>query len=107
MSQTKQTKGIPAPQTVDVDVNGVTVTVDLKVFDDWNFLDDLARIEAAGSGESTDVGDQLRVVAIVRRIFGKQYRDVLATLADDEGHIPVQGVMDALTKVLSTAAPNS
>lgn len=107
MSEPKQTKGIPAPQTVDVDVNGVTVTVDLKTFDDWNFLDDLARIEAADSGESTDVGDQLRVVAIVRRIFGRQYRDVLATLADDEGHIPVQGVIEALTKVLSTAAPNS
>lgn len=107
MSQPKQTKGIPAPQTVTVDVNGVDVTVDLKAFDDWSFLDDLSRVEAAGTGESTDVGDQLRVVNIVRRIFGKQYRAVLATLADDDGRIPVQGVMDALTKVLSTAAPNS
>lgn len=99
-SVTKKTPQDHKP--VHVDVAGIDVTVDPKLLDDFELISDLYDLQHAEEDES----GALAIVALFRRVFGKQAKAVLDALRVD-GRVPNEDAANAVTTVLKAAVPNS
>lgn len=81
----------------DVDIDGLTVTVDSRLMNDWRFV---RMLRSADS-------DTLAIVDVVDRVFGDQMPAIEAHLADEDGFVDAEKVGDFLRQALEAAAPNS
>lgn len=93
------------PEPIKVTVRGVEVTVDRDVLDDWLFIEDLA---VADTGEYDSL---LAGVRILRKLTGDKYRELRATVADENGKVTIEagseGLLPLIQEILEAANPNS
>jgi hypothetical protein len=92
-------KQIAVDETLTATVDGMEITVPTDAMDDFELLDDIARL---------DGGDATRFPSILRRLIGNtQMRDVLDHLRDDEtGRITVERGSEFVRDLLMELRPN-
>lgn len=90
----------PKPQEVStVTAAGVTLQIDPEVFDDVELLGDVADLQD---------GNGLKLVHVLRRICGNQYKTVLDALRDETtGRVPVGAVEVFMVDLFGALNPNS
>lgn len=99
MADEKKTPKI-APKTITVD--GLKLTIDPNVFDDWDVAQEMYEIEHPDKKGS----DALAIVPFIHRIYGNQYQAVIDHLRRN-GRVSLTAMGDFLTKVMQRAVPNS
>lgn len=92
---------VPASKTRTITVDGIRLTVNPDVFNDFQVLSWLYDIQ------HTDTGDGfLSFVPLVKRICGRQFDTVLNHFKRD-GRVRVDDIAGFIAKVLEKVAPNS
>ncbi|RTE47730.1 hypothetical protein [Actinobaculum sp. 352] len=82
----------------DINIHGMTLSIDANLFDDFELVADIADMEA---------GQTLKVVPIVRRIVGDHYQDMLDVLRDPAtGRVPLDAVSQMIVEIMQEVAPN-
>lgn len=85
--------------SIDVEYRGVTWHIYPAMLDDWEFLDELYRIEHDGN---------ISVLpGIVRRIFNEQYDQAINLLRDSNGHVTIEAVAEFFVGFFAQVDPNS
>lgn len=86
-----------APLTATV--NGIEFTVDRDALDDFELVDDFARM---------DDGDATRMPSVLRRLVGdEQYRKALDSCRGESGRVTVEAGTDFVAALLGELDPNS
>lgn len=82
---TAVSKLTPAPeQTKTVVVNGIELSLTYEQVNDFRFVDALQQVESGAN--------PLEMASIMRTICGDKYQEVLASLEEPNGRIPVEKV---------------
>ena len=83
-----------------VSVQGVDVTVDATLLDDWELMESLYALQD---------GDALQIVPVMRRLLGDAtYRQVKDRLRDPQsGRVNASRMSDWLTELFRQLSPNS
>ena len=95
---------MPKAKTKTVTVQGIEVTVNPRVFDDWQTLELMSLSNPDdGSAPSGTAGFKL-----FRRVLGSQCDKVQKALAekDEDGFVPVEVLSSFIQEVMSKVAPN-
>ena len=72
--------------------NGFEYEIDESIFDDMRFLDALA---------DANEGDPLAASRMCSMLLGKEQKKKLySILADDAGHVPVEGTLNCIVKIM-------
>lgn len=83
-----------------VTVQGVALTIDPNILDDFRIVDELYDLQ---SGDNA-----FAVVPLLRRILGDDYRRVLDALEDPATRrVPTEAVTGFITELFKRIAPNS
>lgn len=92
----------PKVETVDgvstVEIKGITVSVDKDALDDFELLDDLAKMQD---------GDGARIAAVAHRLFGDQFKTVMEGLRGENGRVSVESATEFIGELLTALAPSS
>ena len=91
-----------AGETRTVEVQGLTLTITPDVFDDFELLDGIRRVD---SGEP---GAALLMPELLRAMVGDQYREVLDHLRDpDTGRVRLESGAQFIGDLMAAYDPNS
>lgn len=88
----------PKPTGTQVTVQGLDLTINPDLFDDFELLEEMAAVAD---------GDALRAVPLVRRVLGGDYARVLDHLRTESGRVPATAVVAFLTDLMGAVSPNS
>lgn len=81
-----------------VTVHGETLTVPADALDDFELLDDLARVES---------GEGQRLPSLLRRLLGEDYKRALDLVRDEEtGRVPLDAGATLVQDILGALNPN-
>jgi hypothetical protein len=80
-----------------VTAQGVEVTIDPKIFDDYELVEESAQMQ-----ENPTI-----IVAMLHKILGSQYEQVKEALRGDDGIVSVEAMAIFFAEVMQKAAPNS
>lgn len=95
-------RSLDSPEPREVSVDGVTIRVDPKAFDDWEVTESLYALQ------NDPKGGALEVVPLMRRLLADDYERVKDALRDPHtGRIPVEAMAGFLDRMLRAMAPNS
>jgi hypothetical protein len=97
MAETIMAETIAADQPRTVTVQGIEVTIDPKIFDDYELIEESAEMQ-----ENPTV-----IVSMLRKILGTQYGPVKEALRNENGIVPVEAMANFFAEVMQKAAPNS
>ena len=85
MATTKPADRKPKVETVDgvskVTIKDITVSVDKDALDDFELLDDLAKMQD---------GDGARIASVAHRLFGDEFKTVMDGLRGENGRVSVE-----------------
>lgn len=102
MATTKPADRKPKVETVDgestVTIKGVTVTVEKDALDDFELLDDLAKMQD---------GDGARIASVAHRLFGDEFKTVMDGLRGENGRVSVETASEFISELLAAISPNS
>lgn len=105
MSGTKKTPQDhlqPKDKPRHVEVRGVSLDIDPKLFDDLDVIELIADVN-----DGTPKGS-LAIVPLIKRITGSKYPDVKKALRDpDTGRVPIETVGEFINELMKELAPNS
>lgn len=91
----------PKIETVEgvstVTVRGITVSVSKDALDDFELLDDLAKMQD---------GEGARLASVAHRLFGGQFKTVMDGLRGENGRVSVEVASGFISDVLTALAPN-
>lgn len=90
------------PRTVTV--KGISLTIDPKVLDDWEFVESLYDLQADPKGNA------LQIIPFLRRLLGDSYGKVKNELRGADGRIDGETMgafLNELFEEMSKAFPNS
>lgn len=90
-----------AGETRTVEVQGLTLTITPDVFDDFELLDGIRRVD---SGEP---GAALLMPELLRAMVGDQYREVLDHLRGANGRVALRPAAEFLGNLMRAYDPNS
>ncbi len=90
-----------AGETRTVEVQGLTLTITPDVFDDFELLDGIRRVD---SGEP---GAALLMPELLRAMVGDQYREVLDRLRGANGRVALRPAAEFLGNLMRAYDPNS
>lgn len=88
-----------SPETIDVTVRGVPLTISADALDDFELLDDLNELE-----QNNNPG---RLPSLLRRLVGDQWKAVMEALRGDNGRVSVEDGAEFVGEVLEAISPNS
>lgn len=95
----RKPKAEKAPEKIKRTVNGIDVSIDAEALDDFELMDDIARIEE---------GDITRATAVLRRLLSDDdRRALLDSCRNDAGKITIEAGVNALQALLEAENPNS
>lgn len=102
MATTKPADRKPKVETVDgkstVTIKGVTVTVEKDALDDFELLDDLAKMQD---------GDGARIASVAHRLFGDEFKKVMDGLRGENGRVSVETASEFISELLAAISPSS
>lgn len=102
MATTKPADRKAKVDTVDgvstVTIKGVTVRVEKDALDDFELLDDLAKMQD---------GDGARITSVAHRLFGDDFKAVMDGLRGENGRVSVEGASTFIGEVLAALNPSS
>lgn len=102
MAATKPADRKPKVETKDgvstVTIKGVTVSVEKDALDDFELLDDLAKMQD---------GDGARIASVAHRLFGDEFKKVMDGLRGENGRVSVEVASEFISELLAAIAPNS
>lgn len=102
MAATKPADRKPKIETKDgistVTIKGITVKVEKDALDDFELLDDLAKMQD---------GDGARITSVAHRLFGDDFTAVMDGLRGDNGRVSVEAASTFISELLAAVAPNS
>lgn len=90
---------VPKSSIKKITVQGITLSVDPELFDDYEIVEDLYDVQ---SGENP-----LKSVPLLRRLLGDKYEEVKAALRGEDGRITGETLDGFLTELMEAANPNS
>lgn len=96
---------VPKTKTKTVTVQGIEVTVNPRVFDDWRTLELMSLMQPDdGSAPSGTAG-----LAFFRRVLGSQCDEVQKALGekDEDGFVPQEVLGNFMEELMNKVAPNS
>lgn len=92
----------PKVETVDgvstVTIKGITVRVEKDALDDFELLDDLAKMQD---------GDGARIASVAHRLFGDEFKKVMDGLRGENGRVSVESASEFISELLAAIAPSS
>lgn len=92
----------PKDKPKHVEVRGVGLDIDPKLFDDLDVIELVADVN-----DGTPQGS-LMIVPLIKRITGDRYQDVKEALRDpDTGRVPIDAVGEFVSELMKELAPNS
>lgn len=95
----RKPKAEDGPEVVTATVRGVELKIDADVMDDFELLDDLARL---------DDQDPSRMPALLRKLTGDHYRELLETARDeDTGKVTIEAGGALINEIFEAIDPNS
>lgn len=87
------------PTTRAVTVRGVDITVPVDALNDFELLDDLNELEQRQNAA--------RMPAILRRLVGEQWREVMDAARDPEsGRVTIEAGADLVREIMEGLSPN-
>ena len=102
MATTKPADRKPKVETVDgvskVTIKDITVSVDKDALDDFELLDDLAKIQD---------GDGARIASVAHRLFGDEFKTVMDGLRGENGRVSVEAASEFISELLAAISPNA
>lgn len=102
MATTKPQDRKPKVDTVNgvstVTIKGITVNVDKDALDDFELLDDLAKMQD---------GHGARLASVAHRLFGDDFKTVMDGLRGENGRVSVEVASEFISELLAALAPNS
>lgn len=102
MAATKPKDHKAKVETVDgvstVTIKGVTVRVDKDALDDFELLDDLAKMQE---------GEGARLASVAHRLFGEDFKTVMDGLRGENGRVSVETASEFIGEVITALSPNS
>lgn len=102
MAATKPADRKPKVETKDgistVTIKGITVKVEKDALDDFELLDDLAKMQD---------GDGARITSVAHRLFGDDFKTVMDGLRGDNGRVSVETASEFISELLAAIAPSS
>lgn len=96
---------VPKTKTKTVTVQGIEVTVNPRVFDDWETMELLSLTSPDdGSNPSGTAG-----LKLFRRVLGSQCDKVQKALGerDEDGFVPIEVLNSFMQELMDKVAPNS
>ena len=94
----RKPKAEDGPEVVTATVRGVTIEISADVMDDFELLDDLARL---------DDQDPSRMPALLRKLAGDKYRELLETARDkDTGKVTIEAGGALIGEIFEAIDPN-
>lgn len=81
-----------------VTIKGVTVSVDKDALDDFELLDDLAKMQD---------GDGARIASVAHRLFGDDFKKVMDGLRGENGRVSVETASEFISELLAAISPSS
>lgn len=94
-----QVNATPVSEVRSVEIQGIPLTLDPNVFDDFELLDTLNEIQE---------GNALKSPALLRKVLGDQYKTVLEDLRDPAtGRVPASSVGPFMQELMEALAPKS
>lgn len=94
-----QVNAAPVSEVRSVEIQGIPLTLDPNVFDDFELLDTLNEIQE---------GNALKSPAFLRKVMGDQYKTVLEYLRDPaSGRVPASRVAPFMQELMEALAPKS
>ena len=89
----------PVSEVRSVEIQGIPLTLDPNVFDDFELLDTFNEIQE---------GNALKTPGMLRKILGDQYKPVLEHLRDPvSGRVPASKVAPFMQELMEALAPKS
>ena len=102
MTATKPQDHKPKVETKDgkstVTIKGITVSVEKDALDDFELLDDLAKMQD---------GEGARIASVAHRLFGDEFKTVMNGLRGENGRVSVTAASEFISELLSAISPNS
>lgn len=87
------------PEVVSASVRGVEIEISADVMDDFELLDDLARL---------DDQDPSRLPSLLRKLAGDKYRALLETARDEStGKVTIEAGGSLINEIFEALDPNS
>nr|DAY03960.1 MAG TPA: hypothetical protein [Caudoviricetes sp.] len=94
-----QVNAAPVSEVRSVEIQGIPLTLDPNVFDDFELLDTLNEIQG---------GNALKSPALLRKVLGDQYKTVLEHLRDPaSGRVPASKIAPFMQELMEALAPKS
>lgn len=88
----------PADAPIEVEVRGKKFTIDRDALDDFELLDDLARVED-GQGQ--------RLPSLLRRLLGEDYKTALELIRDKEtGRVSLETGAELVNEIFAAVDPS-
>lgn len=95
---------MPKDSMKTIDYEGITLRIDPNIFDDLEMLEIMHDMQDAEDNPN----GAFRMIDLLRRVCGSQYKRVKQVLRDNEtGRIPFTNVSDFLTTIMEQLVPNS
>ena len=92
----------PKVDTVDgvstVTIQGITVSVEKDALDDFELLDDLAKMQD---------GESARLASVAHRLLGDDFKTVMDGLRGENGRVSLEAASGFISELLTALAPNS
>lgn len=102
MAATKPADHKPKVETKDgkstVTIKGITVSVEKDALDDFELLDDLAKMQD---------GDGARIASVAHRLFGDEFKTVMDGLRGENGRVSVTAASEFISELLAAISPSS
>lgn len=96
----RKAKAEDEPTTHTVTVRGIDITVSVDALNDFELLDDLNELEQRQNGA--------RMPAILRRLVGEQWREVMDAARDPEtGRVTIEAGAELVQEIMAGLSPNS
>lgn len=96
---TPKAEAAPVSEVRSVEIQGIPLTLDPNVFDDFELLDTFNEIQE---------GNALKTPGMLRKILGDQYKPVLEHLRDPvSGRVPASKVAPFMQELMEALAPKS
>lgn len=96
-SKAANAKAIAKGESIEVEHNGKTWTIDGAALNDFELLEDLDAIDSGNYG---------RLPKVLRRMLGDEYKNLLDTLRDDKGIVRVEEGAEFFYAVIRQGNPN-
>lgn len=99
LDSTTEAEAAPVSELRSVEIQGISLTLDPNVFDDFELLDTFNEIQE---------GNALKTPEMLRKILGDQYSMVLDQLRDPvSGRVPASAVAPFMQELMEALAPKS